>query len=84
MALGVAGLGAIFFGLLGGHAARPASYVGPAGWTALATLGLLALSFAVAFWLPKRARELGVPHEVAAEPAPGAAAELVAGATGNA
>ncbi len=74
MSLGVAGLGAIFFGLLGGHAARPQSFVGPAGWTALATIALLALAFAVAFWLPRRARELGgLP--VAAETAPQAAAE---------
>ena len=30
-----------------------------AQWTALATVGLLACSFAVAFALPKRAREMG-------------------------
>ncbi len=82
MSLGVAGLGAIFFGLLGGHAARPQSYVGPAGWTALATVALLAVAFAVAFWLPRRARELGVPQEAPA--APGAAAELAAGVAADA
>jgi hypothetical protein len=32
-------------------------YLHAAQWTALATVGLLACSFAVAFGLPKRARE---------------------------
>jgi MFS family permease len=55
MSTGVAGLGVIFFSLLGGgHAA---GYLSAAQWTALATVGLLASAFAVAFWLPRRARE---------------------------
>jgi EmrB/QacA subfamily drug resistance transporter len=55
MSTGVAGLGVIFFSLLGsGQAAR---YLSAAQWTALATIGLLASAFAVAFWLPRRARE---------------------------
>jgi hypothetical protein len=36
-------------------------YLGAAEWTALATVGLLACSFAVAFGLPRRAREMGAP-----------------------
>jgi hypothetical protein len=55
MSTGVAGLGVIFFSLLGGGQA--AGYLSAAQWTALATLGLLASAFAVAFWLPRRARE---------------------------
>jgi hypothetical protein len=55
MSTGVAGLGVIFFSLLGGGQA--AGYLSAAQWTALATVGLLAAAFAVAFWLPRRARE---------------------------
>ena len=55
MSTGVAGLGVIFFSLLGGgHAA---GYLSAAQWTVLATIGLLGSAFAVAFWLPRRARE---------------------------
>jgi MFS family permease len=55
MSTGVAGLGVIFFSLLGsGHTA---GYLSAAQWTALATVGLLVSAFAVAFWLPRRARE---------------------------
>ena len=55
MSTGVAGLGVIFFSLLGGgHAA---GYLSAAQWTVLATVGLLGSAFAVAFWLPRRARE---------------------------
>jgi hypothetical protein len=36
-------------------------YLGAAEWTALATVGLLACSFAVAFGLPRRARDAGAP-----------------------
>ncbi len=61
MSLGIAGLGAIFFALAGGHSRRVPVYLGAAEWTALATVGLLACSFAVAFGLPRRARETGAP-----------------------
>jgi len=57
MSLGIAGIGAIFFALAGGHGAHVPVYLHAAQWTALATAGLLAASFAVAFWLPRRARE---------------------------
>ena len=57
MSLGIAGIGAIFFALAGGHGGHVPVYLRAAEWTALATAGLLACSFAVAFGLPRRARE---------------------------
>ncbi len=54
-----AGIGAIFFALADGRGAHVPVYLHAAEWTALATVGLLACSFAVAFGLPKRAREMG-------------------------
>jgi hypothetical protein len=57
MSLGIAGIGAIFFALAGGHGGHVPVYLHAAQWTALATAGLLACSFAVAFGLPRRARE---------------------------
>jgi len=59
MSLGIAGIGAIFFALAGGHGRHVPVYLSAAEWTALATAGLLACSFAVAFGLPRRARETG-------------------------
>ena len=56
MSLGIAGIGAIFFALIGGPGGRVPAYLTAAEWTALATVGLLACSFAVAFALPRRAR----------------------------
>jgi EmrB/QacA subfamily drug resistance transporter len=61
MSLGIAGIGAIFFALAGGHGRHVPVYLSAAEWTALATVGLLACSFAVAFGLPRQARETGVP-----------------------
>jgi EmrB/QacA subfamily drug resistance transporter len=66
MSLGIAGIGAIFFALAGGHGRHVPVYLGAAQWTALATVGLLACSFAVAFGLPRRARDMDGPG--AAEP----------------
>jgi hypothetical protein len=63
MSLGIAGIGAIFFALTGGHGTHVPVYLNAAEWTALATAGLLACSFAVAFGLPRRAREQGDPAE---------------------
>jgi len=57
MSLGIAGIGAIFFALAGGHGGHVPVYLHAAEWTAIATAGLLACSFAVAFALPRRARE---------------------------
>jgi EmrB/QacA subfamily drug resistance transporter len=56
MSLGIAGIGAIFFALAGGHGQHVPVYLHAAEWTALATAVLLAGSFAVAFGLPRRAR----------------------------
>ena len=61
MSLGIAAIGAIFFALAGGHGGHVPVYLGAAEWTALATAGLLACSFVVAFGLPRRAREQGAP-----------------------
>jgi hypothetical protein len=70
MALGVAGLGAVFFGLLNATAGHAGTFVSAAQWTVLATIALLACAFALAFWLPRRAREAS-----ASEAAPKAALE---------
>jgi MFS family permease len=64
MSLGIAGIGAIFFALAGGHGGHVPVYLHAAQWTALATAGLLACSFAVAFALPRRAREQGASAEL--------------------
>ena len=56
MSLAIAGIGAIFFALAGGHGQHVPVYLHAAEWTALATVVLLAASFAVAFRLPRRAR----------------------------
>jgi EmrB/QacA subfamily drug resistance transporter len=66
MSLGVAGIGAIFFGLLGSNGDHAHAFVNAAEWTALVSVALLVVSFAIAFWLPRRAREVGAP---ALEPA---------------
>ena len=55
MSLGIAGIGAIFFALAGGPGRTPL-VPRRREWTALATVGLLACSFALAFGLPRRAR----------------------------
>jgi EmrB/QacA subfamily drug resistance transporter len=59
MSLGIAGIGAIFFALAGGHGGHVPVYLHAAEWTALATMGLLAGSFVIGFGLPRRAREQG-------------------------
>jgi EmrB/QacA subfamily drug resistance transporter len=63
MSLGIAGIGAIFFALASGAGGHVAAYLNAAQWSALATVGLLACSFAVAFALPRRAREMAGPTE---------------------
>jgi MFS family permease len=57
----VAGLGAVFFGLLGAGTGHALDFVNAAQWTALLTAGLLACAFVIAFRLPRRARELSAP-----------------------
>ena len=56
MSLGIAGIGAIFFALTGGPGRHVPVYLHAAEWTALATVVLLAGSFVIGFWLPRRAR----------------------------
>jgi EmrB/QacA subfamily drug resistance transporter len=56
MSLGVAGLGTLFFGLLGSHVDRAADFVAASEPTILVTVGLLATAFAIAFLLPRHAR----------------------------
>jgi EmrB/QacA subfamily drug resistance transporter len=56
MSLGIAGIGAIFFALIGGHGQHVPLYLHAAEWTALATTALLAGSFAIGFGLPRQAR----------------------------
>jgi hypothetical protein len=74
MALGVAGLGAVFFALIG-RTGSADTFVIAAEWTALVTVALLATAFVLGFRLPKRARETASSgpterqHEaIAAEP----------------
>lgn len=55
MSLGIAGIGAIFFGLLG--AGHVHDFVHASEWVALVTTALLAAAFVIAFWLPRKARE---------------------------
>jgi hypothetical protein len=52
--------------LLGARADQAHDFVNAAEWTALVSVALLVASFAIAFWLPRRAREMGAP---AVEPA---------------
>jgi EmrB/QacA subfamily drug resistance transporter len=54
MSLGVAGLGSLFFGLLGSNGT--ADFVAASEPTILVTVALLAAAFAIAFLLPKQAR----------------------------
>jgi MFS family permease len=57
MAIGVAGIGAIFFGLIGPVGRPGQAFVSPAEWTLLVILALLGAAFALTFRLPRRARE---------------------------
>jgi EmrB/QacA subfamily drug resistance transporter len=56
MSLGIAGIGAVFFALIGGHGRPVPLYLHAAEWAALATAGLLAASFVLGFGLPRQAR----------------------------
>jgi hypothetical protein len=75
MSLGVAGIGAIFFGLIGAGAGH--DFVSAAQVTAAVTIALLAAAFVIAFWLPRRARETApAGADVAAGGGPALAEEL--------
>jgi hypothetical protein len=71
MSLGVAGLGTLFFGLVGrpGAAAmRQAVFVQAAELTLLISVGLLAVAFAICFLLPTRDHERAqLPSDAAIE-----------------
>jgi MFS family permease len=56
MSLGVAGLGSVFFAIAGHGGAG--AFLSAAEWVALATAGLLALAFVIAFRLPRHARQM--------------------------
>jgi len=57
MSLGIAGIGAIFFALAGGHGQHVPIYPAqPPSGPRIATVILLAGSFVIGFWLPRRAR----------------------------
>ncbi|MDX6394924.1 MAG: hypothetical protein QOJ73_5987 [Streptosporangiaceae bacterium] len=73
MSLGVAGLGAVFFSLLGPTTTHAAGFIAPAELTILLTVSLLAAAGAIAFALPRRAREQASPvaaGELAADQTP--------------
>jgi EmrB/QacA subfamily drug resistance transporter len=72
MSIGIAGLGAIFFSIVGNGHAR--AFLSAGEWTALASVALLAVAFVVAFMLPRHARRMDAP----AVEAPSGALEPVA------
>jgi EmrB/QacA subfamily drug resistance transporter len=57
MSLGIAGLGAIFFGMVNPRVDQAHSFLGAAEWTALITVALLACAFVIAYRLPRHARQ---------------------------
>ncbi len=57
MSMGVGGLGAIFFGLVGTRAVHAERFLNAAEWTSLLTVALLAGAFAIAFKLPRQAQQ---------------------------
>jgi hypothetical protein len=68
--LGIAGIGTLFFGLLGADADRTTDFLHAAERTTLAVVALIAAAFALAFLLPARPREQGAPaSSVEAAPA---------------
>ena len=68
VALGVAVLGTIFFGVVGADRAADV-FVDAAETTSLVTIGLIAITFAIGFLLPREAREQGGHGAPAPEPA---------------
>jgi EmrB/QacA subfamily drug resistance transporter len=56
MSIGVAGLGTFFFSIAGHGGA--ATFLSAAEWVSLATAGLLAIAFVIAFRLPRHARQM--------------------------
>ena len=74
MSLGIAVLGTVFFGLADvpatGAVDRKQAFLDAAGTTGLLTIGLLALAFALAFLLPRKARAQAQAPAVSADEAP--------------
>jgi hypothetical protein len=64
MALGIAVLGTIFFGIVGAQQAADV-FVDAAQTTSIVTIGMIGLAFAAGFFLPRKPR----PQEGVAEPA---------------
>ena len=81
MSIGVGGLGAVFFGLVGSKAAHPQHFVHAAEWTSLLTIVLLAAAFAIAFKLPHHAVQLS-PSEYGSDDYPAAPDAIEAGLDG--
>jgi hypothetical protein len=81
MTIGVAGIGAILFGLAGPAGRAGQAFVGPAEWTLIVILGLLGAAFALTYQLPQRAREAG--SEPAGETAGATAAGQVVAVTAS-
>jgi MFS family permease len=67
MSIGVGGLGAVFFGLVGAKVGGAGGFVHAAEWTSLLTVALLAGAFVIAFRLPRQAQQFEatevVPHD---------------------
>ena len=55
MSLGIATVGTVLFGLVGGGRG-PAAFVGAAGTALLVVVGFLVAAFGVTWWLPRHAR----------------------------
>src|ERR1700730_903626 len=66
MSIGVGGLGAVFFGLVGSKAFHAPNFVHGAEWSSLLTVGLLVVACAIAFKLPRQAQQ-GAETEVGSE-----------------
>jgi hypothetical protein len=66
MSLGIAGIGTLFFGLLGADADRTTDFLHAAERTTLVVVALIAAAFALAFLLPARPREQRAPASVEA------------------
>jgi MFS family permease len=75
MSLGVAGVGTVFFGMVGSGRDHAGEFLHAAQVCSLLSVGLLAVAFALAFLLPRAARAM---PGVAAEAAPGTAEPALA------
>jgi hypothetical protein len=67
--LGVAAIGTVFFGALGSYADHDRDFLAAAELTTLITVGLLAVAFAIAFFMPRHAKAEGGSAPAPAEPA---------------